>query len=531
MSFVSKLRQPRFLTMSVLLLTLGIGIVIGTLVNTGVLADKGGQSVTDAAPLVVPSPVKLASEFTKLAKVVEPAVVHITSEPETQRTVTRRGRPAPEDEEGEEGTIDPFRFFRGRPNLEIPQQPREATGSGFIVDPKGYIITNHHVVEGAGKIRVKLHEDSQEHKARLIGFDPDTDLAVLKIDAGRQLPYIRVGNSDAVEVGDWAVAIGSPFGLEASVTAGIVSAKGRQGLGRQFQAFIQTDAAINPGNSGGPLVNIRGEVIGVNTAIATRTGGSQGVGFALPVNMAVKVYNQLTKHGRIVRGSIGVSFGRGVTSDQLKAFGLTNGVYLESIEPGGPAEKAGLKDEDVIVSLDGKSVKDGDDLVDRISETPIGNKVNVTVDRRGKKMDFAVTVADRTEVFANRPEYRSLRKPEASESGAPAVSEAKFGIRVRPVTAEDRAKMKIEGERGVQVTQVTEDSFAAEVGLQDRDVILSINRVPITSVDDIRTVQTSLKPGDPVVFRVARANPLARLQGSQAPAFAQLSLTGILPKQ
>jgi serine protease Do len=528
MNLAGRLRQPRFLTTVVLLLTLGIGIVIGTLVNTGVLADKGGQAVTDAAPLVIPSPVKLASEFTKLAKVVEPAVVHITSEPETQRTSSRRNRPAPDDEEGEEGTLDPFRFFRGRP-LEIPQVPREASGSGFIVDPKGYIITNHHVVEGSGKIRVKLHDVQQEHKARLIGFDPDTDLAVLKIDAERQLPYLRVGNSDAVEVGDWAVAIGSPFGLEASVTAGIISAKGRIGVGRQFQAFLQTDAAINPGNSGGPLVNIRGEVIGVNTAIATRSGGNQGVGFALPVNMAVKVYNQLVKHGRIVRGSIGVSFGRNVTTEQLKAFGLSNGVYLDSIEPGGPAEKAGLKPEDVIVGIDGKPVKDGDDLVDRISDTPIGTRVNVTVDRRGKKMDFPVTVADRTEVFASRPEYRSLRKAEPEDSGGPAVSEAKFGIRVRPVTAEERTRMKIEG--GVQVTQVTEDSFAAEIGLQERDVILSINRVPINSIDDIRQVQSALKPGDAVVFRLARANPLARIQGSQAPAYSQFSLAGVLPKQ
>ncbi|MGH9673561.1 MAG: PDZ domain-containing protein, partial [Bryobacteraceae bacterium] len=349
----------------------------------------------------------------------------------------------------------------------------------------------------------------------------------LKIDASG-LPFVRFGDPNKLRVGEWVVAIGSPFGFENSVTAGIVSAKGRDL--RQFQAFIQTDAAINPGNSGGPLLNIRGEVIGVNTAIATRTGAYQGVGFALPINVAAKVYNKIIKDGKLVRGSIGVSFSRNAASDVLKAFGLKNGVYIEGVEPGGPAEKAGIKPEDVIVELDGKPVKDGDDLVDRVSETPIGKTINVTVDRRGKRMDFTVKVLDRVEVFSNRPEYQSLRQREGTETpSTPTASEAKFGIGVIPLTPEDRQRMKLEEESGVRVTRVVEDSFAAEIGLQERDVVLSINRTPVSSLDDIRRLQSGMKPGDAVVFRVMRPSPIARQAGR--PAYQPLSIVGTLPRQ
>ncbi len=529
MKLVDKLRKQKLLTMGVLLFTLAVGILIGTLVNTGVQADKGGQAATDATPLKIPSPVQLASEFTKIAKLTEPAVVNITVENEAPRTSARR-RPRPTPEEGEEDeSMDLFRrFFRQGPAIEFPPPvPRGGTGSGFLVDPKGYIITNHHVVNGADRIKVKIHGDSVEHRARLIGFDPETDLAVIKIDAGRMLPAAKVGNSDAVEVGDWAVAIGSPFGLEASVTAGIVSAKGRE-VGQQFQNFIQTDAAINPGNSGGPLLNIRGEVIGVNTAIATNTGQYQGVGFALPVNLAVKVYNQIIKTGKITRGSMGISFDKTNRPELVKALGIQSGVLVTQVKAGGPAEKAGIKVEDIITALDGKPVKDGDDLVSRVSETALGSTITVTADRNGKRMEFPVIVRDRAEVFHDEPQFRSLRKQEEEPVTGPATG-AKFGIYVRDLRPEEREQIKLESNAGVMVTRVVEGSFAEEIRLLEKDILVSINRQPVSSIDDIRRLQGSLKGGDAVAFRVMRANPMARAAGRVE--HTSFYLSGTLPKE
>jgi serine protease Do len=514
------------------LVTLTIGIIIGTLIRTDALAQK---AATDATPLKIPSPVELANDFTALAKKMEPTVVHITTDFTPKQTSASRRRPGGEEgaEEGDE--MDLFRRFFGGPGTPFGDAPRgqsprafrrEATGSGFLVDPKGYIITNHHVVEGADSIKVKLHGDQTDYKAKLIGFDVETDLAVIKIDAGRALPYAKVGNSDAVQVGDWAVAIGSPFGLDASVTAGIISAKGRD-VAQQFQRFIQTDAAINPGNSGGPLLNIRGDVIGVNTAIATQSGGYQGIGFALPVNMAVKVYNQIIQHGRVTRGSIGISWQRGQERPELlKALGIDHGVIVEQVTEGGPADKAGIKPEDVIVGINGKPVKDGEDLVSRVADTPVGDKLNVTVDRNGKKLDLAVVVGDRMEVFKDDPRFARLRQNEEPEKEEP--QEAKFGLYVRNLSQQEIDKHKIEDSKGVKVTRVMEESFAAEVGIQEGDVILSINRQPVSSVEDIRKVQGTLKPGDAVAFRILRPNPFAGRPGQQP--HAVFFLTGTLPR-
>ncbi len=530
MSWLEKMRQQKLLSVSLLLFTLSIGILIGTLMNTGVLADKN-QVAKDATPLAIPSPVQVASEFTKLAKQMEPTVVNITTDYAAPRAQAQRRRRPQTEEEGEEQVPDLFRrFFRGPFGESGPRMmPRlEATGSGFIVDPKGYIITNHHVVDGADHIKVRLMGDQTEYKGKLIGSDVETDLAVIKIDAAGALPTAKIANSDSVQVGDWAVAIGSPFGLETSVTAGIVSAKGRE-VGQQFQSFIQTDAAINPGNSGGPLLNIRGEVVGVNTAIATQTGSYNGIGFALPMNTAVKVYNQIIKYGRVTRGSIGVSWNKGDTRPELmKALGTDHGVMVQSVTAGGPSDKAGIKPEDIIVSMDGKKVKDGDDLVQRVADTPLGNKVTITVDRGGRKMDLAVVVADRSEVFKDDPRFASSRRPEEPPRGE--VTQARFGMLVRNLQVSEREEMKIEGERGVIITRVENDSFAEEVGLQERDVVLSINRQPVGSVDDLKKIQTTLKPGDAVAFRVMRAS-LAVVGGARdlRPQFRTFYLAGTLP--
>ena len=335
MSVVKVLQKQKLLSFSLLLFTLSIGILIGTLLTHGVSAQKG-TGAPDATPLTIPDPVQLSTAFSQLAKKLEPSVVNITatSLPKQAAAASNRRRQpqvVPQDPGDEQG-FDLFRFFQS-PFGDTPQgqQRRDGTGSGVIVDPNGYILTNNHVVEGADRLRVHLTGDpvGTDYEAKLIGVDVETDLAVIKIDAPGKLPAAKMGNSDAVQVGDWAVAIGSPFGLEATVTAGIISAKERNlPDARQFQHFLQTDAAINPGNSGGPLLNIRGEVIGINTAIVTSTNA--GVGFALPINTAATAYNQIIKSGKVVRGSIGVTLDAQAKPELLKVYGASQGAFVRS---------------------------------------------------------------------------------------------------------------------------------------------------------------------------------------------------------
>lgn len=540
-----KLRNQKVLSTTLLLVTLAIGIVIGTLVSTGVRAAKDQVSAKDATPLVIPPVTKAPpNEFVELARRMEPTVVNISTEYTPKGALSgkggRRGAPKDEDEEDEkdQDSMDLFRrFFRNGPGGGEGMSPRafkrSATGSGFIVDKNGYIITNLHVVEKADQIKVKIPNETTEYRARLIGSDEETDLAVIKVDAGHPLVAAKIGNSDSVQVGDWAVAIGSPFGLEATVTVGIVSAQGRDIDGaKQFQRFIQTDAAINPGNSGGPLLNIKGEVVGINTAIATQSGGYQGVGFALPMNTAVQVYNSVIRSGKMQRGSIGITFRKyGNNSDVLKALGLKEGVIVEGVNKGGPADKAGIKADDVIVAINGKPVKDGDDLVSRISSTPIGDSVNITVDRDRKRVDTKVVIADRDEQrqlsvgnFRPRQEQgESVEKPEAA-------SGAKFGIRIRPTNESEREAASVE--KGVVVTMVDEGSFADDIGLQEKDIIVSINRQPVSSIEDVRTVQAKLKTGDAVAFRIMRPAPVVaprQGKGNGGATYVGTYLAGTLP--
>jgi serine protease Do len=478
----------------------------------------------------VPSPVQLGNEFTKLAHKLEPSVVYITadSSPKEARASARpKARPQQdEDEDGEENPDLLRRFFRdpfGRG--ESPRAlRREQAGTGFIVDKNGYIITNNHVIDKMDRIKVRLHSDGNEYRARVIGTDFETDLAVIKIDPRSALTPVTIGNSESVQVGDWGVAIGSPFGLEASVTAGIVSATGRNIGGSQaFQRFIQTDAAINPGNSGGPLLNIRGEVIGVNTMIATQSGGYQGIGFALPVNMAVKVYNEIIREGRVTRGSIGIRWDQTQKPELLKALGVDHGVFVSEVIKGKPAEKAGMKEEDIILALNGKDVKDGDDLVNRIADLPIGSSANFLVDRGGKRLDLKITIGDRADVLKDEPAF-ATRTPE--EPGTPdAASSAKFGISIRPLNETEKEAVTALAKDGVKVTRVEPGSFADDIGVADGDIIVSINRIPVNSPEDVRRVQGTLKAGSPVALRVLRSDGI-RGRGQQ---WQSRFLSGTMP--
>jgi serine protease Do len=530
-----------------MLFTLSIGIVIGTLMNTGVNAARAQNIAPDATPLVVPQAAETGNEFSKLAKKLSPSVVNITADytPKMQVTRNRRGaRPqGDEPEQNGEDQSDLFRRFFGNqaPGLVAPQQDaskREQSGTGFIVDKNGYIVTNKHVVsteEGTpvDHIKVKLHGEDTEYRAKLIGFDRETDVAVLKIDARHPLQAVTLANSESVQVGDWAVAIGSPFGLQETVTAGIVSAMNRANIGDgQFQRFIQTDAAINPGNSGGPLLNIRGEVIGINTMIATRSGGYEGIGFALPVNMVVRVYNDIIRDGHVTRGSIGITW-QNTKPEALKAMGFDHGVIIEEVHKDGPADKAGVKAEDVVVAINDKPLKDGDDLMGRVADMPVGTGCLLTVDRDGKKMDFKLVVMDRLKVFWDDPRVVGEVKniPVANtEEDKPEVSKlVQFGIQLRSLT--DDEKGLTTDKHGLYVARVEPNSFAADIGLQERDIITSVDRHQVSSVDDVKKIQSTLKPGDPVVFRVVRSvGGTARGVHAGTPATQVLLLPGTLPE-
>jgi len=489
-------RQRKILAAAFVSFTLIVGILIGTIVSGRVSATKGfAFPGTTATALSVPDPIPAANTFAGIVNKVEPAVVNIATTQVLERRQSRKRRAQPYDQD------DPMqdffdRFFDGRP--DGPPQADRSLGSGVIVDKRGYILTNNHVIEQATKIQVQLNGDTTRYTAKLVGADDDTDLAVIKIDANKDLPIAKLGNSDGVQVGDWVLAIGSPFGLQATVTAGIISAKDRGGIGQQFQRFLQTDAAINPGNSGGPLVDLSGQVIGINTAIITGSRGYEGVGFALPSTTAIKVYDQIIKQGRVTRGSIGVSFQEEISTNPitLKSLGAPYGVVIESVQAGSPAEKAGLKGGDVITSVNGHAVKTGNDLVNPIAEAPIGSKVKLTYMRDHAQKETTAEVGDRTRVFPNTAGRTGDQPGEAAPS--------EFGLHVEELTPERGHRVGIEGQKGVIVTEVEPASFAEDLLFGRSDVITEINRQAIDSVAEYRAAVSKLKPGDDVVFKVLR---------------------------
>jgi serine protease Do len=495
---------------TLLLATLGVGIVIGTLVNTGVQAERQNSAVApDATPLTTPPAIPITNEFTRLTKRVEPSVVYIESDYLAKPSKsTHRAEPSEEDNSSQQDpSSDAFRRFFG--GQEPHSFRTEGSGTGFIVDKNGYLITNQHVVENADRIKVRLLGDELDYRAHVVGIDSETDLAVLKIDVKHPLVPVQMGNSDSVQVGDWVIAIGSPFGLQATVTAGIVSAERtyRDLPGaRQFQNFLQTDAAINPGNSGGPLLNTRGEVIGVNTMIATRSGSYEGIGFALPANAAVKVYNDIIRQGRVVRGSIGVKWSQGPgQADTLEAFGLDHGVLVEDVASSGPAGKAGMKADDIIVAMNDRPVKDGDELVTKVADLPIGSSAAFTVDRNGKRIDLKIAVAERSMVWQGEAQLSEARPPTAVPGTPRGLNPSKFGITIMRLTQKERQDLAIDDKIGVKVISVDPGSFAEDIGLLEGDAILSVNRQNVTSPDEVMKVQATFKAGQAVALRIARA--------------------------
>ena len=521
-SLWNRIRGGRMAGTFTLLGVLTVGIVAGSMLTGNVSAKQQKVDSADARPLVIPSPQTLSNGFSGIVKMDGPAVVNINTESLPKAAAAKRNRRGlqiqPSPDGGDDGT-DPQdlfnRFFGG----QTPEAgPRQALGSGFIVDPRGYIITNNHVVDQADHIYVKLSTDpdggtfSEGRPATVVGVDKDTDIAVIKIDPkGLNLPTVKLGNSDGPQVGDWVLAVGSPFGLSQTVSAGIVSAKNRSGDAlegpgpngvsqTQFQKFIQTDAAINPGNSGGPLVDLTGAVIGMNTAIITQSQGSEGIGFAIPSNTIASVYNMLIgPEHKVIRGSIGIQFGATPASSAVgRMYGFAKGgVIVGAVTSNGPAEKAGLKPKDVIVSIDGKSIKDGDELVSIISAKHPGETVKIGY-LRDEKMQYAtVGITDRAKLFANLGDTGD----DSSGSDTRDVGQNTLGITVQGVTQAQASKLHATG--GIIVTSVKPGSFADEIGLSKGVLITEINRKPIADESAYRAIVSGLKSGDDVVFVVS----------------------------
>jgi len=421
--------------------------------------------------------------FVNLAKELRPAVVNISTSQKAGGG--HQLAPSPFGEE------DPFsefwRRFFGEP---LPRGPhrQKSLGSGFVVDREGYILTNNHVVESGDKIIVRL-SDKKEFEAKLVGRDAKTDIAVIKIDADIDLSTAPLGDSDKLEVGEWVLAIGNPFGLEHSVTSGIVSAKGRNIGAGPYDNFIQTDASINPGNSGGPLINLRGEVVGINTAIFSRGGGNIGIGFAIPINLVKELLPQLKSKGKVTRGWLGVVI-QGVTPAIAESLGMdqARGALVANVSSDGPAQRAGVKIGDVIIEFGGQRVKESNDLPIIVARTPVGKEVSVIVLRDGKEVKLSVAVGE-------------LKEEEVIAS---TKGKGDLGLTVQRVTSQIAESLGLERAEGVVITMVERGSPAEEAGLRPRDVILEIDRKSIRKLSDYQKAITKIKKGKGVLFLVRR---------------------------
>ena len=533
-TFLGRLNAHRLTSTFVLLGTLSAGIVAGSVLTHGVSGKESPQTdSSDARPIAIPSPTTLSNGFSQIVKQVGPTVVNINTESLPKAAPKRNGRRGanphtPQNNGGnggnddQQGDMQDFfnRFFGGQGGQgggdgdEDNGQERRALGSGFIVDSRGYIITNNHVVDKADRIFVKLSTDPENptdpgRPAKVVGVDKDTDIAVIKIDAPQALPTVKLGNSEGAQVGDWVLAIGSPFSLSKTVTAGIISAKNRTideapGPGNvaanQFQHFIQTDAAINPGNSGGPLVDMAGQVVGMNTAIYTQSMGSQGVGFAMPSNTIASVYNMLIgPDHKVTRGSIGIQFQSAQSSAVSRMYGFSNGgVLVGAVTPGGGAAKANIQPGDVITSIDGRAIKDGDDLVADISARKVGSSVKVGYLRGGKQESATVVIGDRAKVYASLANNgNDDSNDQANEAD---TSSVKLGITVSALPPQITSRTSIK--TGVLITEVTPGSFGEEINLGRGEVIVEVNKKPVTDVASFQAIVRGLHSKDDVVFVV-----------------------------
>ena len=445
------------------------GILIGP--YAGCDNRKGGTEV-----------VGFPKSFADLAEKVKPAVVNIS----TTSTVKFPGNPFTHFFGREEEPFGDFfhHFFGDVPDREMKQQ---SLGSGFIIDKDGYIITNNHVVAGAEEIKVKL-ADGRDFKAKVVGRDPKTDIALIKVSSlFKDLPVLPLGDSDRIRVGDWVIAVGNPFGLGQTVTQGIISATGRVIGSGPYDDFLQTDAPINPGNSGGPLINMQGEVVGINSAIVA-TG--QGIGFAIPSNMARKVASELREKGKVVRAWIGVTI-QTVTPEIAQSLGLkeAKGALVADVVPGGPADSAGIKRGDVIVSFDGKDIKNSGALPRTVAETPVGKTVDVAVIRNGKEVTL------------------KIRLEEMTEQRVAAAMQTPFmdlGMQVQDVTPGLRSELGIRDKTGVVVVQVAPGSPAHDAGIQTGDVIREIDHNPIRNPKDYNNAIGKIGKGKPVLLLMKR---------------------------
>jgi serine protease Do len=424
-------------------------------------------------------------DFSSLVEQYGPAVVNIS----TTQKVSAQDR---------QSGLDPndplFEFFR-RFQIPLPEGGgnaiRQGLGSGFVVSPDGYILTNAHVVADATQVTVKL-TDKREFKARVIGVDKRSDVGLVKIDA-TDLPVVRIGDVSKAKVGEWVAAIGSPFGLDNSVTAGIISAKARSLPDESYVPFLQTDVAINPGNSGGPLFNLNGEVIGINSQIYSRTGGYMGLSFAVPIDIAMKVKNDLQKYGKVERGRLGVTV-QPMTKELSEAFGLkeAKGALVSSVEPGSPAARAGFQAGDVITRVNNQPVEQSSDLPRVIGETKPGTSITLQVLRQGKPQDLKVQVG-------RAPDEEKQAKAESADK-EDAKPQGKLGVAVRPLTSEERKQLG--SDAGLVVENAT--GPAAKAGIQPGDVILGVNNQPVKSVDQLRQIVDRAKGN--VALLVQREN-------------------------
>jgi len=473
------------------------GIGIGAMLS-------GRPTVAQSDVQIARAPEALSASFAEIARRVEPAVVNI----ETTQVQLEISDKDDDKEDESNPLLDMFR--------RQPRRPPRGVGSGFIVSAKGHILTNYHVVEDATRITVGL-QSGEKYTATVVGVDADTDVAVIKIDAAKDLPTVTLGDSDAAQVGDWVLAMGSPFGLDQTVTAGIISKKERESpYFNVFQRFLQTDAAINRGNSGGPLVNMRGEVIGMNSQIATSTGDYNGIGFALPANETNFVYKQLIAQGKVKRGFLGITLDS-VHNEFAKVYGLTEakGAIVTTVSPEEngletPASKAGIQQSDIIVEFEGTPVLNAQDLIQRVASTPVGQEVTLVFlrDINGKLERKTAKVA-----LAERPQSREwVEPPKTSSKLSPKGNGLRLGVTLAELTPQLLADRRLTGVQGLYVKDVDPNGLMAELRLQpggapalvEGDVISRINRTPVNSLADFQRVLSILKSGDPIVMNVTR---------------------------